>query len=487
MENRCGKCQKKRHNGKNGGKKSKKNCHCRKKCSEDATPLIMIDDFTNFDGFIATILLQKAKNIDLRLLVASKGFSQIGPGINNLFNMLSWFGNNKTKVVPGSYFADQEVEAGPNPTFGATPPSERTGQLAQPIFQMFVPPLWQDNASTLYGTVGQIPLNKNPDRQYLSVAPTPGNPFIPARDHIAEVLGQVRLEGKRAIIFNTGPLTDLAKFFEAYGNAYNDSIEEVVIMGGGFFNFANPDDSTSQRWAGNIFSDQAFPLSPVFGNLTPPPGYDYNPGDWEVKPPFHTMQEFNVFLDPAAAQAVFDHLYNNNIRTRVIPTDATDPLLIANGLDALQDSPTPEGRYVSDLLYNLRLFEGGAFDFVIRLWDIIAALAILNPEVIDESQSIKAKISVHQLDDIEALKRVACDNPLKNPYNVMTYDPYVGQTTLVEDPNSSITVVRRVNRELALQAIIDRLNSQVNSACRPANYYINRNAGSSCGSKGQNK
>src|SRR5262245_13569652 len=45
----------------------------------DAKPVIMIEDFTNFDGFIAMTLLQKDPSIDLRLVVANNGFGNVAP------------------------------------------------------------------------------------------------------------------------------------------------------------------------------------------------------------------------------------------------------------------------------------------------------------------------------------------------------------------------------------------------------------------------
>jgi inosine-uridine nucleoside N-ribohydrolase len=439
----------------------------------DATPVIMIEDFSNFDGFIAMMLLQKSPEIDLRLIVANNGFGNVGPSMNNIYNMLAWLGNTTTPVVPGTYFADQEIAAGPNPGFEDFPGSNvaRKGQMAQPIFNMFVPPLWKENGSTLYGTEGRIPVTTDPTRQYKSVHNSIES-FIPVEEHIKIALEEIKAEGKTAIIFNTGSHSDLAKFFTAYPGQYDDVIKKVLIMGGGFFNFANPDDSDNQRWAGNIFCDQLFALNgnnsiPDLFSPTPVTGYDVNQNDWDKKPSFHTMQEFNIFLDPAAAKVVFDYLNENSeIETVVVPTDATDPILIADNLNALSCEPTtPEAQYVYSLIQGIKDFENGAFNFVIRAWDILAALTHLDPQVIDECGNIEgAKISVKQLNSICKLKRAACCKKNKNPFNVLQYDPYVGQTTLVADQCSNITVVTKIDGPLAFERTIERLKDPVNTA-----------------------
>ncbi len=467
--------------------REKKDCHCPKKCEKtytnDPVPLIYLPDLTNFDDVISLILLIKAPNIDLRLIGINYGFDDIGPSINNTFNLLSWFGDNETPVVRGAYFAPQEIEAGPYPTFAQAgdPSGEnpvRQGIVAQPLFNMFVPPLWKENGSTIYGTVGKIPQNKNPDRQYSVFKPTPAKPFIPIEAYIAEALTEVAAEGKKAIIFNTGSNTDLAKFFDTYGTSYDSLIDRIIIMGGGFKNISplfNPGydvDRNAQRWAGNIFAERLFylsgPNSFINSQPNPPPGYNVTQADWDAKPPFQTMQEYNIFLDPEGAQKVFDHIFNNKVNAQLIPTDATDPILIADGLDPLKNSPTPEGQYVYSIIQNMKKFEGADFDFIVRLWDILAALTYLNPEIVE--QTVKAKVDVHQLDSIDNLKKIACVNPIINPYNVLQYDAYIGQTTYVEDANSSLTIVTKINREKALAAIINRLNAKLNTACKPLNF-----------------
>lgn len=475
---------------------------CTKTFTDNPTPAIVLEDYTNFDGFIMTMLLQKEPSIDLRLLVVGHGFGNLAPSANNLYNMLAWLRNEDVPIVVGAYHTDQEIKAGANPLFGFNefgcdvgpvcdgtdeqaclnnPTNERVGQHAQPIFNMFIPPLWKENGATLYGTVGMIPQNRNPARQHRNEHCATAA-FVPAHVRMAEVLDQVRAEGKRAIIFHTGAHTDFAKFIAVYNTTYDDVIEHVVVMGGGFFNFANPNDTTSQRWAGNIFSDQAFGLcgfpstsvSECFGppSATPPPGYEALTLDWPFKQSFRTMQEFNIFQDPRAAQEVADYLFGAPFPTTWVPTDATDPLLIGDRLDSLATSPTPEGRYVSALMGGLMLFENGNFPFVIRLWDIIAALTVLHPEVITTTTTGQITVNTFTDSDIVSLQTIGCASELgKNPFNVFTYNPYVGQTTVDEDAvPSPITIVTGIDHDLAIALIIEKLDAATNSACRPLNF-----------------
>lgn len=508
---KCGKCPKPPSNNNGCDSKpevrdSQEKCGCAKIYSNRVTHVIMTEDFTNFDGFIALIVFLKAKNIKLELIIANYSFGNIGPSIDNIYDILAMFGDETTPVVTGTYFAPEEIAAGPNPGFNGAniptqpsqspvaqpyvypnPTSEPVGQVAQPIYNMFVPPLWKELGTALYGTKNMLVRNKNPCRRWTSVTATPGNPYVPAEEHIAITLGRLRKEGNKAVIFNSGTHSDLGKFFTKYGAAYNDVIQEVVIMGGGFFNFAGPaSDHSSQRWAGNIFSSDIFALSPIpfSGPPTPVPPPGYQPelnADWPTKPPFRTMQEFNIFTDPSSAKIVFDFLQANNIKTTVVPTDATDPLFIADNFDSLKCSRTPEGRFVYALIQGIKNFNGESFPFVIRAWDILTAIVYLLPSVVQTS--INGPVDVVQLGDIDDLKNITSVDPNKNPFNVLNYNPFVGQTKISPNVNSPIRVVLSIDGNAAFKEIRRRLNDPVNSSCKQFNYYLGEIDTSKCPSQ----
>lgn len=538
------------------GKKSKE-------YTDDPTPCILIEDYSTSDGFIALIAAIKAAGLKIELIVANNGFGNVGPSINNVYDLLAMFGDETTPVVAGTYFSPEEIAVGPNPGFsGAEVPSqpldgpyvypeqsiEPIGQIAQPIYDMFIFPLTKELGSTLYNTSNMLVRNKNPQRRWKSVYATDVNPFIPAEDKIAEVLHKYEAKGKSVVIFNTGPQGDLGKYFTKYGSQYNHVIKEVVIMGGGFYNFTYADnfcnaedngdgdnddnngdgnnednnednngdgnngdnnednnednkdgnvdgnynnyedftiqseecqtESQAQRWAGNIYTSEIYSLSPVNEEFLPN-GYLnlYDPSnpfrsfaeDWEVKPPFRTMQEFNIFKNPSSAKVTFDALYLGGIKTTVLPTDSTDPLFIENNLDCLRCSSTPEGRFVYAIIDGMRKFSGPDFDYL-SLWDAFAIITYLNPSVIKETK--KGKVEVTQLGNINDLRTVSANDPKKNPFNVLQFNPYVGQTKLLDDEESSITVVLKLDGPVIYNHLIDLFDSSVNASCEQFNYYL---------------
>ena len=96
-----------------------------------------------------------------------------------------------------------------------------------------------------------------------------------------------------------------------------------------------------------------------------------------------------------------------------------------------------------------------ALDAVIRLWDIIAALVLLEPQLIANLE--KSYVDVDQLDPGLAES--------ETPYDPITFDPRVGKTTLRSDgAGKKLNVVLAVDTDAARQAMIDRLRDSSNSA-----------------------
>ncbi len=179
---------------------------------------------------------------------------------------------------------------------------------------------------------------------------------------------------------------------------------------------------------------------------------------------FSTHQEFNIFLDPASAEQAFDLLAEKRINTFLVPTNSTDDAKVQlTTINALAEPDgTPESCYTSKLLAGIRDFEGGDFngngdfalDAVIRLWDIIAALIVLNPEVIDQVR--RSYVDVDQLDP--GLAESA------TPYDPITFDPTVGKTTFGRGTGRKPRVVLAIDTDAARQTMIDRLRDSFNAA-----------------------
>lgn len=405
----------------------------------DKTPVIIICD-GNFDDIIGIILLAKIKEFIIKLIVINNGFGNIGTCIDNIYNILSWLHINNTLVVRGSSYSELEIEKGPYPNFYNID-LYKSGQLALPIFQQYIPCLWKDLSSSLYGSINKIKNNINNKNN---------NKFIFGYQHIKQILDKL---DKKCYIINTSSLTDLYLFFKNYPN-YNNKIKKIIIMGGGFYNFDNSKDNLNQRWAGNIFSDKSFYLN---STSKLPENYNYNLEDWKYKTPFRTMQEFNIFLDPLGAKYVFDYIYKKNIKCNIFPLDATDKILIGNNLDNLKCSKTLEGKFIYSIIKNIKKFEGDGFDNVIKLWDILAILSIISPKIINKKYNIKAIIQVNtNLDNI-------------NYMNILQSNPYIGKTTLIKNNKSFINVIFNINKQKVFKKIEKIINSNFRTATQKFN------------------
>lgn len=442
--------------------------------NQNARPVIWIGDFNNFDDAIALILVAKDPRYRIDLVVIEESFNTVAHGANTVYNILEWLGNLDTEVIRGAYHALDEVVLGANGAQAAgtavndddavpgqpdyqLPNSadfatgiwnlERRNVMGINIYGQFVPGPWRDNGATLYSTDHLIPRATQAHYHYR------GNRGVAFDFKLAEDLVLEKLEANRrkTLVFNTGKLTTFARVLAKGTNAQLNQIKSVVIMGGGFqglppFVAENPaacfGDKTLNL-GGNIFSH------PSFGCETD----------------FSTHQEFNIFLDPASAKLAFDLLAEKNINTFLVPTNSTDDAKVKlPTIDALAaPGGTPESCYTSKLLAGIRDFEGGDFngngdfalDAVIRLWDIIAALIVLNPELMTHVR--RSYVDVDQLDP--GLAESA------TPYDPITFDPTVGKTTLHgRGTGKRPRVVLAIDTDAARQAMIDRLRDSFNAA-----------------------
>lgn len=134
-------------------------------------------------------------------------------------------------------------------------------------------------------------------------------------------------------------------------------------------------------------------------------------------------------------------------------------------IDALAaEGATPEACYAVHLFSAIRKFEGGDFngngdfalDTVIRFWNIIAALVLLDRTVL-EMEIIRSYVDVDELDSGLAQSNT--------PYDPITFDPKLGKTSLAfNGDGKKINVLIGINADAAREAMIDRLRVSLNSA-----------------------
>ena len=440
--------------------------------NDNAQPIIWIGDFNNFDDAVALMLIAKDPNYTIELAVVEDSFNTVAHGANMVYNILEWLGNNDTKVIRGAYFAAEEVAMGAN---GQTPlddkhavpgrndfqlPNssdfntgkwnlERRNAMGINLYGQYVPGPWRDNGSTLYGTDHLIPRATQTAYRYQ------GNNGASFEFELAEdiILSTLDSLETNPVIFNTGKLTTLARVLGKASDEQLAKIDQAIIMGGGFQGYEPFTDSHAAacgnpskeiNLGGNIFSH------PDFGCASD----------------FSTHQEFNILLDPLSAKWAFDALSEANIKTYLVPTNSTDMAKVQGATIATlaADGATAEACYTSKLLSAIREFEGGdyegngdlALDVVIRLWDIIAALVLLEPDALEMSIE-EGYVAVDQLDDGLAES--------DTPYDPITFDPMVGKTTFTDaGTGSKIQVVMGINHDAARTNMIDRLRASQNTA-----------------------
>ena len=444
---------------------------------QSAQPVIWIGDFNNFDDAIALMLVAKDPRYKIEVVVIEESFNSVAQGANTVYNKLEWLGNLDTEVVRGAYHAVDEVTLGANGVDAngtqvsdaesvpgqadyQLPNSadftsgkfnlERRNVMGINLYGQYVPGLWRDNGTTLYGTSHLIPRATQRGYRYR------GNRGMAFDFELAEniVLEKLQAPGRKPVVINTGKLTTFARILAKATNSQLRRIKKVIIMGGGFqglkpFIAENPAacfGDKSLNLGGNIFSHPSF-------------GCDTD---------FSTHQEFNILLDPASAKWAFDLLSQNRIRTFLVPTNSTDDAKVQlSTIDALAAADTtPEACYAAHLLAAIREVEGGDFngngdfalDAVIRLWDIIAAMVLLDKKAL-EMEIIRSYVDVDQLDSGLAQSNT--------PYDPITFDPKVGKTYLTRDGvGKKIKVVIGINTDAARKEMIDRLRAPFNSARR---------------------
>jgi pyrimidine-specific ribonucleoside hydrolase len=141
----------------------------------------------------------------------------------------------------------------------------------------------------------------------------------------------------KVTILITGAQTDMALALQK-DPGIKDNISQIVIMGGAFN---------------------------VAGNLYGTPELDSN-----------KVAEWNIYVDPLAAKIVF----NSGVPLSIVPLDGSNDLIITTeSYNRIKDDDDPTLQILSRLWEQQFNIWGG--DFII--WDIVAAVAVTNPEYFD--------------------------------------------------------------------------------------------------------
>jgi pyrimidine-specific ribonucleoside hydrolase len=158
----------------------------------------------------------------------------------------------------------------------------------------------------------------------------------PAVDFLAEVL---RGPARRRLVA-LGPLTNLARALERVPAAERRGLESLVVMGGAVS---------------------------VEGNL----------GDGGYFRTNNTTAEWNMFVDPRAAELVFA----SGLPIVLIPLDATRrvPIRASFVRDFSRRATTPLGRFAAVLLDNAEELVQKALYYA---WDPLVAVSLVHPEVV---------------------------------------------------------------------------------------------------------
>jgi len=148
------------------------------------------------------------------------------------------------------------------------------------------------------------------------------------------IIDLVNNSPEKVTILVTGAQTDMALALQEDASIA-DNISQIVIMGGAFN---------------------------VGGNLYEIAGYENN-----------EVAEWNIYVDPLAAKIVF----NSGVPLSIVPLDGSDDFVIKpEHHQMIKDSGDPALKVLSQLWEKLFNWWSGNF----KIWDIVAAAAVTNPE-----------------------------------------------------------------------------------------------------------
>ena len=174
-----------------------------------------------------------------------------------------------------------------------------------------------------------------------------GVPDVETQDAVDLIIETVKNSPEPVAILATGPLTNIAEAIRRDPSII-DNIEVVQIMGGAVF---------------------------IEGNLPVIP-----------EPPFstNTAAEFNIWIDPVAAQEVFD-AGEQGLKIQLTPLDATNQVEFdLEDYQAWLDTGTPESIIAAEFLdFALEVIQSD--NDPNPVWDLVAAINLSEPDFSSET------------------------------------------------------------------------------------------------------
>ena len=172
-------------------------------------------------------------------------------------------------------------------------------------------------------------------------------PDVATEDAVDLIIETINNSPEPVAILATGPLTNIAEALRRDPSII-DNIEVVQIMGGAVFTKGN------------------LPVLP--------------------DPPFstNTVAEFNIWIDPVAAQEVFD-AGEQGLKIQLTPLDATNNIEFdREDYQAWLDTGTPESTIAAEFLdYALEVIQSD--NDPNPVWDLVAAINLAEPEFSTET------------------------------------------------------------------------------------------------------
>ena len=172
-------------------------------------------------------------------------------------------------------------------------------------------------------------------------------PDVETEDAVDLIIETINNSPEPVAILATGPLTNIAEALRRDPSII-DNIEVVQIMGGA------------------VFTEGNLPVLP--------------------EPPFstNTVAEFNIWIDPVAAQEVFD-AGEAGLKIQLTPLDATEDIEFdRQDYQAWLDTGTPESTIAAEFLdYALTVIQSD--NDPNPVWDLVAAINLAEPEFSPET------------------------------------------------------------------------------------------------------